>query len=195
MGMLGFLLMAVLSAVIFFLVRQKLNKGTHSCREAFLVLQVALACRHQAVKKAMEAAQIYLLRQADLGRELAQANADAEQSLNRASKFFSESSLSDLCVAETRLNTCLRDFQKMLEQIAAQRSDKSLRGYLENLDAVEDDVVTARHEYNRAVWLYNRLTEKFPMNVIVRMSGYPERLALVEFKDNNVAQMSRHLWV
>ena len=189
--LLAFVLILVLIKLIN--VKQQLDRYQRRYLESFSSLKLVLGFRHRAVKNVVDAAQLYLLQEPQLGEHLAQSRDGAEKALLQTSRSLTADTVEALCGAEAQLNTLLKKLQSLIEQNCDGRHNSRLAGLLEILDAAENDVVSARRIYNRDAEHYNQLLQKPPVCWCAKHLGHNQAAGIVQFDDNNVMQMSRHL--
>lgn len=195
MGILSLFFALLLSGGMLVIFQQKLSRRRQAYQESFAVLKTALGYRHQAVRKVLERAQLYLIDNSALAERLSALCADAERKLSHTANYFSAESLAMLANAENELNAVLRQLQAFLAARMRGVTDKPLKSVLELLDSVESDVVYARRRYNASADYYNQLLHQVFLARVAALLGHGEKAATLKFEDNNVTQMSRDLMV
>lgn len=187
MGTSGLITLAVIVAIIFFIIYlyNKLVQLKNHVENGFSQIEVQLKRRYDLIPNLIETAKAYLKHESETLEAVVNARNAAANQLNETSSNPSDGSqINALAGAEKILGQAMGKFNLVVEAYPDLKASANMQQLSEELTSTENRISFARQAFNDAVMHYNIFRESFPANLFASLFGHTQKAMPLEFEDS-----------
>src|SRR5687767_10743066 len=176
------LVVAVLIAIFFVSIYNKLVGGRNAYKNAFAQIDVQLTRRHDLIPNLVETAKGYMKHEREtLEAVITARNAAVSGLKNAAANPGDPNAVQQLAGAENALTGALGRMFALAEAYPDLKANQNMMQVSEELTSTENKVAFARQAFNDAVMTYNNAREMFPNSIVAGMFAFsPGQLLEIE---------------